>query len=118
MIKDLTGLLDKLEEIAPVFATDIRKDEILNNKSFFVYNDDGDISKTESSTNEYRQEFYLSFVTRENKKIDKFKIIEIFDRHRLFFISCSTQVGKIESQDIETTMTTFTFYHRQPMCRG
>ena len=36
MIKNLQGLLDQLEAIAPVFATDIRKDEVKENKSFFM----------------------------------------------------------------------------------
>ncbi|MBS5596602.1 hypothetical protein [Peptostreptococcus sp.] len=118
MIKDFKGLIAELEDMFPVFATDIRKDEVMANESFFVFDDDGGITRSVSSTNEYRQEFYLSFVTRAKEKIDKFKLIELFDRHKLFFISCNTQVGKIENLDVEISMTTFTFYHRQMMCRG
>ena len=48
MIKNIQGLLDQLEAIAPVFATDIRKDEVKENKSFFIYDDDGDIKKPDT----------------------------------------------------------------------
>lgn len=118
MIKNLQGLLDQLEAIAPVFAADIRKDEVKENKSFFIYDDDGDIKKPDTSTNQYQQEFYLYFVTREKMDLDKFKIIEMCDDHRLLFNSCETQVGKIEGLDVEASMTTFTFIHIHRMCRG
>ena len=118
MIKDLQGFLNKLEKIAPVFATDIRKDEVIENKSFFIYDDDGDIKRPDTSTNQYQQEFYLYFVTREKKAIDKFKIIGLCEEHRLLFSSCDTQVGKIESLDVEASMTSFTFFHIQRLCRG
>lgn len=118
MIKDLSGLLDELEKVAPIFARDIREDEVKNNPSFFIYEDDGDIVRVEDSTNQYKQEFYLSFVTRNNVKLDKFHIIELCHRHKLFFESCNTQVGKIENLDSETSLTTFIFHHKQLMCRG
>ena len=50
--------------------------------------------------------------------LDKFKIIEMCDDHRLLFNSCETQVGKIEGLDVEASMTTFTFIHIHRMCRG
>ena len=85
---------------------------------FFIYDDDGDIKKPDTSTNQYQQEFYLYFVTREKMDLDKFKIIEMCDDHRLLFNSCETQVGKIEDLDVEASMTTFTFIHVHRMCRG
>lgn len=116
MIRDFATLLNKLESKYPVFATDIRKDEIEENKSFFIYNDDGDVFKSDSGTNQYQVEFYLSFVTREKAKINKIEIIELFNQHRLFFRNTDTQFGKLEDLDVETSMTTFTFYHIEKMC--
>lgn len=118
MIRDFATLLNKLESKYPVFATDIRRDEIEENKSFFIYNDDGDVFKSDSGTNQYQIEFYLSFVTREKAKINKIEIIELFNQHRLFFRNTDTQFGKLEDLDVETSMTTFTFYHIEKMCRG
>lgn len=116
MIRDFDGLIASLETQFPVFATDIRKDEIENNKSFFIYNDDGEIIKAETGTKQYLVEFYLSFVTREKERIDKIKIINMCEKHRLFFKSTSTQVGKIEDLDVETSMVTFTFTHIEKGC--
>lgn len=117
MIKDFDGLISSLEEIAPVFATDIRKDEVKENEAFFIYDDDGDVKKADAS-DQYQQEFNLYFVSRNKTRLDKMEIIQLCYSHRLLFSQCISQLGKIEDLDVEASMTSFTFYQIHRICRG
>lgn len=111
MIKDLEGLIKKLNNIYPTFAMDIRKDEVKKNPSFFIYNDDGEITKAQTGTTQYLTSFYLSFITRNQSAINQIEIIELCKKHALFFDRTEIDNGKIQDLDVEAKMVTFLFHH-------
>ena len=111
MIKDLEGLIKKLNNIYPVFSTDIRKDEVEKNPSFFIYNDDGEITKAQTGTTQYLTNFYLSFFTIDQSAINQIGIIEVCKKHALFFDRTELDHGKVANLDVEAKMITFVFHH-------
>lgn len=116
MIKNLDLLIEKLEKIAPVFQIDIREDEVEKNPSLFIYDDNGEIRKSDNGVNSYLIKFYLYFLTKEGKEIDKISIIEMVKKHGLIFEETDIQYGKIESMDIEAKMVTFVFHQIEKVC--
>nr|WP_312214147.1 hypothetical protein [Clostridioides sp.] len=111
MIKDLEGLIDKLKKIYPVFNMDIRKDEVKKNPSFFIYDDDGEMTKATTGITQYKTAFYLAFFTRNGSEINKIKIAELCKQHALFFDRTEKDTGKIANLDTEAKMITFVFHH-------
>lgn len=116
LIRDLTGLLEKLDTKRPVFSRDIRKDEIMTNDSFFIYDADGEISRGEN--NQYQIRFYLHYITKSNEDIDALEIIDICKKHALIFSHTELDMGKIQDLDQEVRMTTFVFNHLHKVCYG
>jgi hypothetical protein len=111
MIKELDKLISKLNNMYPTFAMEIRKDEVEKNPSFFIYNDDGEITKAQTGTTQYLTNFYLSFFTRDQSTIDQIEIIEMCKKHALFFDRTELDHGKINNLDVEAKMVTFVFHH-------
>ncbi|WP_024622177.1 hypothetical protein [Metaclostridioides mangenotii] len=111
MIKDLEGLIKKLNGMYPVFAMNIRKDEVEKNPSFFIYNDDGEITKATSGINQYKTNFHLSFFTRGQSTLNQIEVIEMCKKHALIFDRTEIDVGKIQDLDVEAKMVTFVLHH-------
>lgn len=118
MIRDLEGLIKKLDDIYPTFTINMKKSEVKENPSFFIYDDDGEISKADTSTVQYKIKFYIYFITRENAKINKIKLIEMCKKHGLIFDYTTVELGKIENTDSEASMITFVFHQLQKVCYG
>lgn len=118
MIREFSAMLDYLAEKYPVFGKDIKKDEVENNPSFFIYNEKGEITKGDGTINSYNINFYLYFITRENAEINEIEIIERLKKHGLVFVRTEQDLGKIENTDSEAKMTTFIFYQMQKVCYG
>jgi len=110
-LKELGRLIDNLNNMYPTFAMDIRKDEVEMNPSFFISNDDGEITKAQTGTTQYLTNFYLSFFTRDQSAINQIEIIEMCKKHALFFDRTEIDKGKLENLDVEAKMITFVFHH-------
>lgn len=93
----------------PVFGTDIGKDEVEANSSFFIFEDEGNISKAESSKSQYSREFVLSFLTKKGATINPIELIETLKPSGLHFKSSDSAHGKMANTDEEAKMTTLIF---------
>lgn len=91
------------------FGTDISKDEVAENPSFFIFNNKGAINKADTS-NQYLRDFDLFFITREDAEIDEFDLILALQKCGLRFRSTEYDYGKIKNTDVEAKMTTFNFH--------
>ena len=97
-----------------IFDIDIAKDELDSNSSFFLYHDKGRISKGDNGR--LNREFTLMFVTKENKEIDEYAIIEESPKWGLVFRNTESDYGKIaDTQELVRT-TTFYFVYEVRTC--
>lgn len=92
----------------PVFPTDIKKDEVKENPSFFIFSDDGD-THNGTSASQYLKEFVLAFVTKEDAIFNEIELIENLKKSALTFRGSSTDYGRIANTDVEAKMRTLTF---------
>jgi len=101
-----------IEEIGgyPVFQTNIAKDELESNLSFFIYENNGQIRKAEGH-NQYLRDFQLFFITKEAAEIDEFGLILSLQKCGLRFRETQYDYGRIANTDAEAKMTTF-YFHR------
>ena len=91
------------------FGTDISKDEIAENLSFFIFNSKGAIKKADTP-NQYLRDFDLFFITREDAEIDEFALILALQKRGLRFRRTEYDYGKIKNTEVEAKMTTFNFH--------
>jgi len=108
--------LDKFIDIMngqafPLFDTSIEKDEVTANKSFFVYSKDGEIRKATDNHNQYLQDFVLSFITKDNSKIDVLILADQLTKARLRFVGSEPETGKFADTGVEAKMITLNFVH-------
>lgn len=105
-----TLVVAKLKEITgyPVFKTDITRDEVLSQPSFFVYEDKGDIRQG-TNGNQYLVGFVISFITTDDATIDEIDIIQQLRPFGLLFDRTETDSGRIADSENEAKMTTFYF---------
>lgn len=113
--------LDRFIEIMnaqqfPWFGTNAEKDEIVDNKSFFIYSKEGRIEKATNSHNQYLQEFTLAFITRENAQVNVLQLSDQLAKARLIFRNSDSEEGKFAETDEDTKMTTMTFVHVIKAC--
>lgn len=99
----------------PVFATDIKKDEVDSNESFFIYYDKGPIRKAEGA-NQYLRDFVLMFVTKEDAEVDEFGMILSLRKCGLRFNNTEYEYGRVANTDKEAKMTTFNFHQALVVC--
>lgn len=95
-----------------VFGTDITKDEVEANRSFFIYDPFGDLSPAEGPK-QWKQEFLLSFVTREDQRLSTDMIFKLKDglrRCRLYFDSTESDYGRMADSDQQARMLTLYFH--------
>lgn len=99
------------------FDTDVGKDEVEENSSFFVYVEEGDIRSAETSRSQYVREFVLAFITRENATINAIELIENLKKAGLHFKSTETATGKMANTGEEAKMITFIFTRSIRVCK-
>lgn len=107
--------LEKVVEIIrsvgfPVFDMELGRDEVAENKSFFLYNEKGDIRPTERR-NQYKQDFVLMFVSRDGKQIDEISLIEPLRDAGLIFDQMDHSEGRLLDTDDKAEVLTFNFHY-------
>lgn len=111
-MRDIPQLIEHIETTynCPVFYLDVKKDDIEKNKSFFIYNDKGEITKGQGLT--FIRSFYIHYVTSDGSEIDEIQLIKYIQKnHSLIFDKTAIDVGKIQNLDTVTQMTTFEFHY-------
>lgn len=114
---DLEKVIATIEGVSgfKVFGTDMKKDEVDDNNSFFIFDDKGDIRKA-SSANQYLQDFVLSFITKENAEIKEFDLIIGLGRMGLIFRETEKEYGRMANTENEAKMITFYFHQPLVVC--
>ncbi|WP_092092114.1 hypothetical protein [Pisciglobus halotolerans] len=114
---DLEKVIKTIEAVGgyQVFGTDMKKDEVDSNESFFIYYDKGPITKADGS-NQYLRDFILMFITKENAEIDEFGLILALQKCRLRFDNTEYDYGRIADTEREARMTTFNFHQALVVC--
>ena len=109
---DLEKIKTTVESITgfPVFGTDIQKDELDANESFFLYYENGPIRKADSGANQFLRYFILMFVTKEDAEIDEFALILELPMCGLRFRNTEYEFGKVASTEQEAKLSTFYFH--------
>ena len=107
---NLSELIKTLKELTtfPVFKTDITKDETQSNESFFIVEQDGDLSRTEGNGG-FRRDFLISFITKNDSVIDDIQLILAVEPHGLIFERTETDYGRMAGTQKEVKMMTFIF---------
>ncbi|GEO58476.1 hypothetical protein [Companilactobacillus bobalius] len=95
----------------PLFDTSLGKDEIVSNKSFFVYSKKGAIRPSDNDRNQFLKDFTLSFVTRDSSTINVLSLAESLKKARLRFTGSEVENGKFTDSNEEAEMTTLNFVH-------
>ena len=116
---DLEKIKTTVEGITgfPVFGTDIQKDELDANESFFLYYEKGPIRKADSGANQFLRDFILMFVTKEDAEIDEFALILELPKCGLRFRNTEYEFGKIASTEQEAKLSTFYFHQALIICQ-
>lgn len=99
----------------PVFANDMTEDEIRLHKSFLIYDEDGEITKTRSPLN-YSKSFYIDFVTRENKTIPEIDLIEAVKELGFVFDRTEKVKFRLQKTDEIYKATRFIFHYILQVC--
>lgn len=93
----------------PVFDMDMGRDEVEENKTFFIYNEEGNITPTDNR-NQLKQEFVVMLVTREGKTIDVVELIEDLRLTGLIFDGTESEEGRLMDTDTKAEVITFNFH--------
>lgn len=119
MVRNLEELIGNLEAKYSynVFGTDIKKDEVEANETFFIINPKGEIRKAQSNTNQYLRNFYIYFVTKSDAEIDEIELAESLRKHGLRFDGTDIEYGKVAGTDSDAKMITFIFHTAQVVCK-
>ncbi|MDZ5760774.1 hypothetical protein RAK27_19195 [Carnobacterium maltaromaticum] len=98
-----------------VFGKDVQKDEIESNKSFFIFDDDGDLSR--ESANVYNKAAYVAFVTTDGTTIpDELEIIAKLQTCGLRFDNTENDEGKMKETEQIAKMRTWNFHQSLKVC--
>ena len=92
----------------PVFDSDIKKEEVDANSSFFVFRESNNFFRGESGRSLMRK-VYVQFITKESKQIDVALLIPDLQTAGLYFVQSDEDLGKIQDTDNEAIMVTMEF---------
>ena len=92
----------------PVFDSDIKKEEVAENPSFFMFRMSNRYTRGESGRS-LLQRVYVSFVTKEYKEINVPLLAQDLQTVPLYFVDSDEELGKIQGTDIEAMMVTMEF---------
>ena len=107
---DLKRVLEQLEVFGyPIFSLDINKDELLEHKSFFIYDDNTGITPGENRL-QYQIGFSLLFITFEEAQIDQIEVALQLSRAGLIFDNSTHNIGKLQDTDQVATTITWQFH--------
>lgn len=93
----------------PVFHLDLNKDEWRDNKSFFVYDDNGEV-RPGTSRLQYSIDFTLMFITLEDAEINIIEVIENLAGTGLIFDGAVPESPKVKDTDKVAKAITWTFH--------
>ncbi|MBC2106146.1 hypothetical protein [Listeria booriae] len=99
----------------PVFSTDIKKDEVENNPSFFVYTEKAGIDKGQNS-NQYLKRFVLMFVSKDASDIDEIELSKALEVCGLIFDRSDVDYGRIADTEQEVLANTLYFHRILRVC--
>lgn len=98
-----------------VFSTDIKKDEVKENDSFFIYFENAGLDKATSS-NQFLRRFTLTFVTKSGIELDDINLIQKLTVCGLRFNSSEVDYGLIQDSETEVKAITFHFNRAIRVC--
>ncbi|CRQ98291.1 TPA: hypothetical protein TVW26_001592 [Streptococcus equi subsp. equi] len=93
----------------PCFDMSISRDEVYENKTFFVYIDDGELMPA-LHANQYHKQFTLMFITRENRLFNELELIENLKLCRLIFDSSEVENGQLVNTEEKAIVRTYYFH--------
>lgn len=93
----------------PCFDMSIGRDEVYENKTFFVYIDDGELMPA-LHANQYHKQFTLMFITRENRLFNELELIENLKLCRLIFDSSEVENGQLVNTEEKAIVRTYYFH--------
>ncbi|HEK9985471.1 TPA: hypothetical protein TVE81_001378 [Streptococcus equi subsp. zooepidemicus] len=93
----------------PCFDMSIGRDEVYENKTFFVYIDDGELMPA-LHANQYHKQFTLMFITRENRVFNELELIENLKLCRLIFDSSEVENGQLVNTEEKAIVRTYYFH--------
>lgn len=93
----------------PCFDMSIGRDEVYENKTFFVYIDDGELMPS-LHANQYHKRFTLMFITRENSLFNELELIENLKLCRLIFDSSEVENGQLVNTEEKAIVRTYYFH--------
>lgn len=109
MMKDrIVYVLNKHYPDIPVFDSDIKREEVAINPSFFMFRASNRYTRGESGRSLLRT-IYISFVTKESREISMELLIPDLQTVPLHFVDSDEDLGKIQGTDIEAMMITMEF---------
>lgn len=89
----------------PVFDSDIKREEVEANGTFFIFRESNKFFRGESGRSLMRK-VYVQFVTRESKQINLETLIPEIQTAGLYFFTSDEELGKIQGTDNEALMIT------------
>lgn len=92
----------------PVFDSDIKREEVEANGTFFVFRESSNFFRGESGRSLMRK-VYVQFVTKESKQVDIITLVPEIQTAGLYFVSSDEDLGKIQGTDKEALMITMEF---------
>lgn len=108
---NLERIVGKLEAFGyPVFNLDLNKDEWRDNKSFFVYDENGEVRPAGNSRLQYSIEFTLMFITLEYSHVDIIEVVENLAGTGLIFDGAIPETPKLKDTDQIAKAITWTFH--------
>lgn len=94
----------------PLFDTNLEKDEIIKNPSFFVYSQEGEI-RPATAHNQYLKTFTLAFLTRKQEQLDILALAEQLRLVGLRFMGSEIDEGEFADTNQRAKMITLNFVH-------
>lgn len=93
----------------PCFDLDVGRDEVQDNKSFFVYSDDGGLEAS-THANQFNKSFIVMFITRENATFNELELIDRLKLCRLIFDSSEVENGQLLNTEESAVVRTYHFH--------
>lgn len=107
---DLVKIVEAIRSFGyPCFDSDVGRDEVAENPSFFVYMDDGGLEPS-THANQYWKTFVLMFITRENATFDELELIDKMKLCRLIFDRSEIERGSLLNTEEQAIARTLTFH--------
>lgn len=116
MMKErISTVLKKHYPDIPVFDSDIKREEVAENPSFFMFRLSNRYTRGDTGRSLLRS-VYISFVTKESKEINLELLIPDLQTVPLYFVDSNEDIGKIQGTDIEAMMITMEFTAQVRRC--